>query len=247
LLTVSGDAIPPTLTSITDNVSGGPINIGATVTYTVTFNEDIDDASVTDADFNNNGTAGITVGAITETSPGVFTVAVTANSAGSLKLRIPTGAVIEDVALNDLVVPVEDDTTITVRTPYAAWAGGALFDADTNGDGVKNGLAFLLGASGPNANALSKLPTVTESGGGLVMTFDMLNAASRGTATLSIEHSSDLGIGDAWEAAAVPDVDNTVNDVVFDIEGSGPLDVQATIPVSKAAAGKLFGRLKATE
>ena len=242
-----GDTTPPTLTSITDNISGGPLTVGNTVTYTVTFNEDIDAASVTAADFDNNGTADITVGTITETSPGVFTVAVTANSPGTLKLRIPTGAVIEDVALNDLVVPVEDDTTITVQTQYQAWAGGALFDADANADGVSNGLAFALGASGPGVNAVSKLPTVTETAGGLVMTFEMLNAASRGTVTLSIEHSSDLGIGDAWEAALVPDVDSTVNDLVFDLSGSSPLGVQAIIPVSKANGGKLFGRLKAVQ
>ncbi len=130
-------------------------------------------------------------------------------------------------------------------SPYDTWSGGAAFGDDANGDGVSNGLAFLLGAANPNVSALDKLPTVTETAGGLVLTFDMLDSASRGTATLSVEHSSDLGIGDAWEAALVPDVDNTVNDVVFDIEGSGPLDVTATIPVGKAAGGKLFGRLKA--
>jgi autotransporter-associated beta strand protein len=135
----------------------------------------------------------------------------------------------------------------TAQTPYDAWSGGAGFDVDTNGDGVDNGLAFLLGAANPNANALGLLPEVTEDNGNLVLNFNMLNAAARGTAALSIEHSSDLGIGDAWEAALVPDVDNTINDVVFDIEGSGPLDVEATIPSSKAVAGKLFGRLKATE
>jgi autotransporter-associated beta strand protein len=156
------DTTPPTLTSITDNVSGGPVDIGATVTYTVTFNEDIDAASVTSADFNNNGTAGITVGAISETSAGVFTVAVTANSAGSLKLRIPTGAVIEDVALNDLVVPVEDDTTITVHTLFDTWANATyvppltmkLAGDDQDGDTFINLMEFAFGTQ----------PTVSSSG-----------------------------------------------------------------------------------
>jgi hypothetical protein len=161
---VSGgpDTTPPTLTSIVDNVSGGPVDIGATVTYTVTFNEDIDAASVTSADFNNNGTAGITVGAISETSAGVFTVAVTANSAGSLKLRIPTGAVIEDVALNDLVVPVEDDTTITVHTLFDTWANATyvppltmkLAGDDQDGDTFINLMEFAFGTH----------PTVSSSG-----------------------------------------------------------------------------------
>ena len=39
----------------------------------------------------------------------------------------------------------------TGQTQYAAWSNGAAFDADANGDGVKNGLAFLLGAAGPSA------------------------------------------------------------------------------------------------
>jgi autotransporter-associated beta strand protein len=164
VLTVSagGDMTPPTLTSIVDNVSGGPVDIGATVTYTVTFNEDIDAASVTSADFNNNGTAGITVGAISETSAGVFTVAVTANSAGSLKLRIPTGAVIEDVALNDLVVPVEDDTTITVHTLFDTWANATyvppltmkLAGDDQDGDTFINLMEFAFGTQ----------PTVSSAG-----------------------------------------------------------------------------------
>jgi fibronectin-binding autotransporter adhesin len=142
----------------------------------------------------------------------------------------------------------------TAQTLYQAWAGGATFSGDANGDGVSNGLAFLLGATGPNVNALSKLPTVNESGGDLIMTFDMLNAASRGTATLSVEHSSDLGILDAWaDSAVVPEVAGgpspSVNGVTFNVTlGSPKNTVVATVAASEAGGtGKLFGRLKATE
>ena len=138
------DMTPPTLTSIADDKTGGPVNIGTVVTYTVTFSEDIDSATVTAADFNNNGTAGITIGAINETSAGVFTVAVTTNSPGSLKLRIPTGAVIKDVAGNDLVVPVEDDTTLTVRTPFEAWANAAGATGGSTGDPDGDGFVNLM-------------------------------------------------------------------------------------------------------
>jgi len=127
---------------------------------------------------------------------------------------------------------------------YDTWSGGAPFDGDANGDGVSNGLAFLLGAGGPNDNALGLLPTVTESAGGLVLTFQMLDATARGAATLSIEHSNSLAIG-SWTTVAVPDSSSTVDDVVFTVSGSGPLDVTATIPATKADGGKLFGRLKA--
>ncbi len=141
-------------------------------------------------------------------------------------------------------------------SPFDTWAGtGTLgpvtFGGDTNGDGVQDGLAFLLGAANPDDSALGLLPTVTETGGGLVMTFSMLDSASRGTATLSVEHSSDLGITDPWSTpVAVPDAtpDPQIPPIDFQVSGGpGTLSVIATISSSEAAAGKLFGRLKATE
>jgi autotransporter-associated beta strand protein len=241
-----GDVTPPTLTSITDDKSGGPVAISTQISYTVTFSEDIDAASVSASDFDNNGTAGMTVVSITETSPGVFTVLVTPTSSGTLKLRIPTGAIVKDVAGINLVVPVADDTTITVQTPYESWAGGAAFDADTNGDGVSNGLAFLLGASGPTVNALNKLPMVSQSGGNLVLSFQSLKDAYRGSASLSVEHSSDLGLADSWLAALVSDAGTASNNVTFSINSASTTlnNVTATISSSEAFAGRLFGRVR---
>ena len=242
-----GDITPPTLTSITDDVSGGPVTEDDAVTYTVTFSEDMDSTTVTTTDFDNQGTATVVINSVTETAPtsGVFTVVATPSTPGTLRLRIPTGAVLEDTANNELVVPLSDDTEITVISKYEDWSGAADFDADTNGDGVNNGLAFLLGAANKNDNALDLLPEITESGGDLILDFDMLAPASRGDATISVQHSSDLGISDAWESALVPDSDDTINDVVFDITAGSPTGVEATIPMSKAAGGKLFGRLRA--
>ncbi len=131
-------------------------------------------------------------------------------------------------------------------TPFELWAGpGVAFDGDESGDGVPNGLAFLLGAASPGDNAIDLLPVANEDAGGLVLTFSMLDADARGSATLSIEHSSDLGISDAWTTVTVPDTSSTVDDVVFTITGSSPLEVTATIPASKAGNGKLFARLRA--
>ena len=91
---------------------------------------------------------------------------------------------------------------------------------------------------------------VDENAGGLVLTFNMLNTASRGTATLSVQWSNDLGITDLWttNTALVPNTSSTVNDVVFVITPNGTTNgVVATIPASKAAGGKLVGRLSASE
>jgi hypothetical protein len=136
----------------------------------------------------------------------------------------------------------------TSTSGYAAWAGGAAFGDDANGDGVKNGLAWLLGAASPNADALSLLPVPTETAGGLKLNFNMLNSTNRGTATLSVEHSSDLGIGDPWTTVLVPDADDgPTSGVTFTVSPGSPTNaVEAVISKSEAADGKLFGRLKAT-
>ena len=239
-----GDTTPPTLTSITDDVSGGPVNIGATVTYTVTFNEDIDDTSVTAADFNNNGTAGITVGAISETSPGVFTVAVTVNSPGSLKLRIPTGSVIEDVALNDLVVPVEDDTTITVRNAYQTWAlTNAISSApgaDKDGDGVNNAIEFILGGD-VGTNDLSKLPEVTMTATDMIVTFERKRSSIDGITGLEIEVGTTLT---GWPTSYTVGATTGTSDAGVVVTENSPAGFDTiTLTVPKGTDPKKFARL----
>lgn len=135
--------------------------------------------------------------------------------------------------------------------PFDTWASGAGFDVDSNNDGIKNGLAWLLGAADRNANANSLLPVVTQTAGSLKLTFDMLPAAARDGAQLLIEHSSNLGISDPWTGVLVPDATGGAAPVTFIVSDSNlvdpenPLDVEATISSTEAAAGKLFGRLKA--
>ena len=140
--------------------------------------------------------------------------------------------------------------TLTVGAPsdpYTVWSGGAAFEIDSNNDGVKNGLAWLLGAPDKDTNALDLLPKVSQSGGGLVMKFTCLKLAGRGTNTLSLQHSGDLGLTDPWVSVAVPDTATTVGTVVFTVPTTNAdpnlVDLEATIPVGEALNGKLFGRL----
>lgn len=132
---------------------------------------------------------------------------------------------------------------------YENWAAGALFNQDANGDGISNGLAFMLGAANPQQNASGLLPASTRSGGDLVFTFTMLNSAARGNASLALEHSSDLGIADPWTAVTVPDTSGGPFDgVTFVITPGSPLNtVSATIATGEASNGKLFARLEAIE
>lgn len=136
---------------------------------------------------------------------------------------------------------------------YDTWAGGPglPIDGDANGDGVNNGLAFLLGAANKDENAINRLPTVTQSGGNLVLDFDCLPVSARGGVTFKVEHSTNLA---DWTATTnvVPDETNAVpdNNVTFEVE-AGPVgppalnSVKATIGSAAADGGKLFARLKA--
>ncbi len=142
--------------------------------------------------------------------------------------------------------------------PFDTWAGtGTLpgtvtFDGDLNGDGVQDGVAFLLGVANPDDDANGNVPIVSEDGSGnLVMVFNCLPSAGRGTAELRVAHSNTLA---AFTATVdqVPDADDAVQDngvtFVVDTITEAPLNkVTATIDNSVSAVGKLFGRLEATE
>jgi autotransporter-associated beta strand protein len=112
----TGGSVVPTLASIVDDRSGGPVAPNTLVTCTVTFSKDMDASTVSAADFGNAGTSAITIGTITETTPGVFTVPVTPTSAGTIRLKVNVGAVLNDATGNamDTTSAIIDDTTITV-------------------------------------------------------------------------------------------------------------------------------------
>ncbi|MCH7224686.1 Ig-like domain-containing protein [Haloferula sp. A504] len=164
------------------------------------------------------------------------------------------------VAGSDLTLTVDDGAgslgtaaISTIQSLYQAWAGaGGAFGGDDNGDGVGNGLAWMLGAADPNVSALGLLPAATNLGGNLVLTFKMRKAASRGSALMSVQHSSDLGGLDAWVSVPVPEASGgptdgvtfTVSENVTDADFN---DVVVTISASESVGGKLFGRLEATE
>ena len=131
-------------------------------------------------------------------------------------------------------------------SPYSLWAGGQAFTDDLNGDGVDNGMAWILGAANANANLDGLLP-VPGAEGGLTMHFNRVNPM--GSAHLYLEYSNDLGDGDPWHSEEIPATSGTFGGdiTVVIIPGSPTDDVTITIPASHGSAGELFGRLKAVE
>ncbi|MEP4078854.1 beta strand repeat-containing protein [Haloferula sp.] len=135
--------------------------------------------------------------------------------------------------------------TVELGDPYLAWSGGAAFEDDANGDGVSNGLAWILGAADPAANALGLLPVPVQTGGDLSMDFTQINPIAPNK--LFVEYSNDLGVLDPWHSVEIPTVSGTVDDIEFTITpGSPSSSVSLSIPASKSAGGKLFSRLSAT-
>jgi arylsulfatase A-like enzyme len=147
-------------------------------------------------------------------------------------------------------------TSSSGETAFGTWstsggASGVTFEGDANGDGVPDGIAFLLGAATPGIYATRLLPVVSESGGDLSITFNCLPMADRGDAELRVEHSSDLGISDPWLATVdeVPDADDPVADngvtFVVDTISAAPLNkITATVSSAEASDGRLFVRLQ---
>jgi len=152
IITVEIDNTDPTLVpgDITDDQSGGPVDRGNTVTYTLTFSEDMDQTSIDAADFGNKGTATFTLGNITEIAANVFAIEITPTSTGTLQLEVLDTAVIADAAGNllDVTDGILDDNILTVEP-------GSL--------GVTRLRVFLLGgqsnALGSNQIEPSNLPT----------------------------------------------------------------------------------------
>ena len=113
------DNTAPTLASsdITDDRNGEPVDANTLVTYMVVFSEDMDAATVDASDFENAGTAPISIGAIVEIIPGIFTVEVTPTGTGTLRLQIGAGASLTDGSGNAIVTDTSifDDSYIAVE------------------------------------------------------------------------------------------------------------------------------------
>lgn len=196
---------------------------------------------------NLEGSANLTYVPATVNQPGF--------SLGSRNGSTADPSYIQDVALYTRALTQAEIKNHYLSSGYGTWSGGAAFGDDTNGDGVANGLAFLLGAADKDANALGRLPAPVNDSGKLLMTFDCLAAAARGSAVLNVQFSNDLGAADPWTGheVAVPGTIGSFPDtgggVSFEVSANGELlHVVATVAASKASAdGKLFGRLKGAE
>ena len=240
----------PALTEIASGGSQdfGTVTIGSSNPLTFTIRNsgsaalDLTGAPLVDVTGANAGDFAVTAVPSTPVASGggttTFTVEFSPSAAGALSAAL-------SIANNDADEnPYVINLTGTGQTAYAAWSGGADFEVDTNGDGVDNGLAFILGAADVNANALGLLPTVGTEPGFLTLTFQRLDGIA--PAVLSVDYSGDLGFGNT---DVIPLTSQTLGSgVVVEVTDGSPTDtVVVKIPDSFASAsGTLFARLSAT-
>jgi len=199
--------------------------------------------TITAQDALNQTVTGFT-GTVTFGGTGGFS-----GTSGTFNSGVLTGvSVTPTVAGGNLTLTVEGSgktgsTTIaTIQSAYNGWSGGAAFNADANNDRVDNGMAWVLGASNPSANATSLLPTIdnTSDPQFFIFTYRRADAAVAAGATIEAQYGSTLA---GWTTAvAGPDIIITP---INDGAGAGVDLVQVKIRRTLAPTGKLFGRLKA--
>jgi hypothetical protein len=209
LITVNADTVPPQVVSINSPPAGTPIYGLPTIPFSVTFDKYfIDDATVTNADFTNAGTASITVGTVTRTSsgtnPAVYSFNVTPTSTGTLQLRL--SGTVGDVMGNSATVPVNDDTilnfvspvprgTITVSDPVTSNATTAPHTLTFNAGGSDK-LVVILTGENSNPGHLGDCTAVTYDGTPLIKAVE--RNAVPGTGANPATSSTDQLWHDIW-------------------------------------------------
>lgn len=145
------------------------------------------------------------------------------------------------------------------RTGFGSWialhglAGeSAAFSADPDGDGLANALEFVLGGepnpANPGSNSVSLLPTLSESGGNFVFSFqrkdisepDVALTCQWSTNLIFLSPSSDIPVG-----ATSTVTDGVTVSITEDVPDALTDTINITVPAAKAAGGKIFLRLKA--
>jgi hypothetical protein len=111
------------------------------------------------------------------------------------------------------------------------------FDADPNGNGIPNGLEFVLGGDPATTDIVAQLPIATIQGGDLVFTFSRTDASAYLNPT--VEFATDLS--GPWATAV-----HGAGGVTIQTTGATPSDT-VTVTIPRNGAARIFARLRASE
>ncbi|WP_035613283.1 LamG-like jellyroll fold domain-containing protein [Haloferula sp. BvORR071] len=126
--------------------------------------------------------------------------------------------------------------------PYQLWAtangiAGADPNADTDGDGISNGIEFVIGGN-PNGPDAALLPVMTQDGSNLKFIYRRTDASSANY-PLKVEISTNLAAG-SW----TPAPENSTDPVLVESDGFGPGVDKVTVTIRTQGNQKFFARLK---
>jgi hypothetical protein len=161
-------------------------------------------------------------------------------------------SVIPTVAGSDLTFTVDDGEghtgmaiIHTIGTKYVSWAGGSNFNEDDNGDGIENGLAWVLGAEDAEANVTGLLPTLSAEAGGIIFSFKRNQESIDANTAVVIETGTTLGSWpDSYVVGATTAASTAGVTVLKDTPASGTDTITLTLEQSP---GAMFARLKVSQ
>ncbi len=140
-------------------------------------------------------------------------------------------------------------------SPFQIWAQGNItginplapagFEDDADGDGLANGLEWILGGNPLAQDAASLMTTTATASGGLVLTFTR-DPGSIGHGALAVEWDTGLAAGFTHTVPITNAIAPNGNNPTVAIDtGVTPHAVTVKIPAANAGNGKIFARLRA--
>lgn len=184
---------------------------------------------------------------------GTVKITGTVDNVSSYTLMTAAGGIIGTPALDSPIanytLEIQESGTKLVLfhtssgSAYATWSGGAAANLDSNNDGVRNGVAWALGAANPNVNAINLLPVsnTTSDPAYLIFSYNRSDLANADpNTTIQVQYGNNLA---GWTQAI-----HDGNNVVIQVTEGSPTDaiVVKLKRSSLSAAGKLFARLHVT-
>lgn len=177
------DQVLPTVTSIVRKTPATALTNATSVVYTVTFSEDIDHTTFTDADLTKT-LSGVTVGTATivetNATSGIFDVTLpTVSGNGTIRLDIDATATINDVAGNDI------NTSFTT---------GEVYTLDQTAPTIASILRLTPTTSPTNATSVTFQITFSEDIDGSTLSLGELTLATSGitTGVVTVTQQADL-------------------------------------------------------